>query len=75
MTIQISKQYRKEIINHYRMLLNSCRHIDNGEDIKLIRSAFELLLVPHKDLSRETGEPHLFHATAVAKIVAGEMGL
>lgn len=57
------------------MLLNSCRHIDNGEDIKLIRSAFELLLVPHKDLSRETGEPHLFHATAVAKIVAGEMGL
>lgn len=75
MPLKISIIYRKEIINHYRILMNSCRHIDNREDIKLIRSAFELLLEAHKDLRRETGEPHLFHATAVAKIVAGEMGL
>ena len=75
MTAQISKQYHKEIINHYRRLMSDCRHIDNREDIKLIRSAFELLLGAHKDLSRETGEPYLFHATAVANIVAGEMGL
>ena len=57
------------------MLMGSCRHIDHKQDIKLIRSAFELLLEAHKDLRRETGEPHLFHATAVAMIVAGEMGL
>lgn len=57
------------------MLMNSCRHIDNTKDLKLIRSAFELLIDAHKELRSETGEPHLFHATAVANIVAGEMGL
>ena len=75
MPTEISIQYRQEIINHYRMLMDACRHIDNKQDIKLIRSAFELLLEAHKDLRRETGEPHLFHATEVARIVAGEMGL
>lgn len=75
MPIQISVLYRKEIVNHYRILMSTCRHIDNREELKLIRKAFELLLEAHKDLRRETGEPHLFHATAVAKIVASEMGL
>ena len=75
MTTQISEPYRKEIINHYRKLMNSCRHVDSREDKKLIRSAFELLLMDEKILRSETGEPNLFHATEVAIIVAGEMGL
>lgn len=72
---KISKAEQKEIIRSYRILLHSCRHIDSSEDILLIRSAFELVLEAHKDLRRETGEPHFYHAIAVAKIVADEMGL
>lgn len=75
MALQTNKPYRKEIISLYRMLMVSCRHIENRGDKKLIRSAYELLLGDNMDLKSETGEPHLFHATAVAMIVAGEMGL
>jgi GTP diphosphokinase / guanosine-3',5'-bis(diphosphate) 3'-diphosphatase len=72
---KISKAELKEITRSYRVLLHSCRHIDNHIDLSLIRSAFEFVLEAHKDLRRETGEPHFYHAIAVAKIVADEMGL
>jgi GTP diphosphokinase / guanosine-3',5'-bis(diphosphate) 3'-diphosphatase len=72
---KISKAELKEISKSYRVLLHSCRHIDNRLDLSLIRSAFDLVLEALKDLRRETGEPHFYHAIAVAKIVADEMGL
>jgi len=72
---KISKAELVEITRSYRLLLHSCKHIESPHDLSLIRSAFKLILEAHKDLRRETGEPHFLHAIAVAKIVADEMGL
>ncbi|WP_395075770.1 RelA/SpoT family protein, partial [Flavobacterium sp.] len=45
------------------------------EDKKLIRKAFDVAVEAHQDQRRKSGEAYVFHPIAVAKIVAGEIGL
>ena len=42
---------------------------------KAIRKAFDVALDAHKDIRRKSGEPYIYHPIAVARVVAGEMGL
>ncbi|WP_300569721.1 RelA/SpoT family protein, partial [Flavobacterium sp.] len=46
-----------------------------AEDKKLIRKAFDVAVEAHQDQRRKSGEAYIFHPIAVAKIVAGEIGL
>ncbi len=65
----------KEVRHQYRLLLTSCRYINNPEDLRLIRMAYEEVLFTYKDRLRETGDPFINHAISVARIVAEEMEL
>lgn len=64
---EISRRYKKMLKNTYQTLTK--------EDKKLIRKAFDLAVVAHKDQRRKTGEPYIFHPIEVANIVANEIGL
>jgi GTP diphosphokinase / guanosine-3',5'-bis(diphosphate) 3'-diphosphatase len=65
---------KKEIINRYRSLLRTWR-LENPEQKKDIRKAFNIAVEAHKDMRRRTGEPYIYHPLEVARIVAGEIGL
>lgn len=71
---QIEKE-NKEIAREYKELLSISYQILNDEDKKLIRKAFDVAVEAHKDQRRKSGEAYIFHPIAVAKIVAGEIGL
>ncbi|WKW45783.1 RelA/SpoT family protein [Myroides sp. JBRI-B21084] len=71
---QIEKE-NKEIAREYKELLSISYQTLNEEDKKLIRKAFDVAVEAHKDQRRKSGEAYIFHPIAVAKIVAGEIGL
>ena len=63
------------ILKDYRQLLRlATPRMKKGDD-KRIRHAFELAVDAHKHMRRKSGEPYIHHPLAVAKIVAGDMGL
>lgn len=67
---------RKNILKHYRHLLRVVKpRLNNDEDRRLLRKAFELSLDAHKNMRRKSGEPYILHPLAVATITAEEMGL
>ena len=63
----------REVRRQYRMLMTSCRYISNPQERKLIRRAFENVLLTFRDNRRETGDLFLSHAISVARIVSDEM--
>ncbi|MDX1470401.1 MAG: RelA/SpoT family protein [Flavobacteriaceae bacterium] len=63
----IAKEYKELLQISYRTL--------SDDDKKLIRQAFEVAVDAHKNQTRKSGEPYIFHPVAVAKIVASEIGL
>ena len=65
----------REVRRQYRMLMTSCRYISNPQERKLIRRAFENVLLTFRDNRRETGDLFLSHAISVARIVSDEMEL
>ena len=74
--LQVPGNEENRVIKHqYKLLMTSCRYISNPADRSLIRRAFRELLVKFRDRRRDTGELFLFHAVAVARIVADEMEL
>lgn len=46
-----------------------------GNQLQLVRNAYELAAEAHKDQKRKTGEPYIIHPIAVARIVAEELEL
>lgn len=65
----------KAIAKEYKELLRISYQTLSEEDKKLIRKAFDVAVDAHKDQRRKSGEAYIFHPIAVAKIVAGEIGL
>lgn len=63
------------ILKDYRQLLRLAQTRMKKGDDKRIRHAFELAVDAHKNMRRKSGEPYVHHPLAVAKIVAGDMGL
>ncbi len=66
---------KQAILKDYRQLLRFARPRMKKGDDKRIRHAFELAVDAHKHMRRKSGEPYIHHPIAVAKIVAGDMGL
>ena len=64
-----------EIAKAYKQLLKVSYQTLSTADKKLIRRAFEVAVDAHKDQRRKSGEAYIFHPIAVARIVAGEIGL
>ena len=64
-----------EIAKAYKQLLKVSYQTLSAADKKLIRRAFEVAVDAHKDQRRKSGEAYIFHPIAVARIVAGEIGL
>jgi len=72
--IDIEKE-NKAIAQEYKELLRISYQTLSTEDKKLIRKAFDYAVDAHQDQRRKSGEAYIFHPIAVAKIVAGEIGL
>ncbi|SFA88458.1 GTP pyrophosphokinase [Flavobacterium swingsii] len=72
--IDIEKE-NKAIAQEYKELLRISYQTLTPEDKKLIRKAFDVAVDAHQDQRRKSGEAYIFHPIAVAKIVAGEIGL
>lgn len=72
--IDIEKE-NKAIAQEYKELLRISYQTLSAEDKKLIRKAFDVAVEAHQDQRRKSGEAYIFHPIAVAKIVAGEIGL
>lgn len=66
---------KQAILKDYRQLLRLARPRMSKGDDKRIRHAFEMAVDAHKHMRRKSGEPYIHHPLAVAKIVAGDMGL
>ncbi|MCI4670088.1 MAG: RelA/SpoT family protein [Bacteroidia bacterium] len=58
----------------FRELTKLLRGFSRNERIG-IRKAFEFANSAHEGVTRKSGEPYILHPLAVARIVAGEMGL
>lgn len=66
---------KQAILKDYRQLLRIAQNRMKKGDDKRIRHAFEIAVDAHKHMRRKSGEPYIHHPIAVAKIVAGDMGL
>ncbi len=72
--IDIEKE-NKAIAHEYKELLRISYQTLSSDDKKIIRKAFDVAVDAHQDQRRKSGEAYVFHPIAVAKIVAGEIGL
>ncbi len=66
---------KKLILREYRQLIRLAEPKLKEGDEKRIRRAFEISVEAHKHMRRKSGEPYILHPLAVAKIMAGEIGL
>ena len=66
---------KRKYHQQYRTLLLSCGHITDRKNRILIKEAFIEVLRHFGDSKNIEGEFQLVHATSVARIVAGEIGL
>ncbi len=73
--IELTQEEKIQIRQELDVILNQCVRCSGEENVKLITHAFELACKAHEKMRRKSGEPYITHPIAVAKIVAGEMGL
>ena len=69
------EEERRQILYRYKNLLKSCKNIISGDDIKLVRKAFDLSLLDHDGERRTNGEPAIYRTLEIAEIVVTELGL
>jgi GTP pyrophosphokinase len=65
----------KKILSEYRLLLKESKAISSPEEMQNIRIAFEMVNEACKSTPKKMGGCTIFHALAVARIVAKEIGL
>jgi GTP pyrophosphokinase len=71
---QPAPDYEQIMLRSYRALLRLFRSAPPADKAQ-IRKAFEVARDAHHHMRRKSGEPYILHPLAVARIVAGEMGL
>jgi len=71
----LTEKEKVDIELQYEQILNLCVRCQNDEAKAIIRKAFDLGNQAHESMRRKSGEPYFTHPVAVAKIVAGEIGL
>jgi guanosine-3',5'-bis(diphosphate) 3'-pyrophosphohydrolase len=70
-----SEDEKKAIASEYRSLMRLIKIGSKDPNRKKIRRAFEIAVTAHQNQRRKSNEPYIHHPIAVAKIVAGEVGL
>lgn len=68
-------QYTDQINESVNRLFHAMERRMSAEDMKRIRSAYELASNAHREQRRKSGEPYIIHPIAVAQIVAEELEL
>ena len=71
----LSTQLEQDLQNQYKALIRECRQVSTPAELELLDKAFIQLKSKSENLPELWDEPVIFHAIAVARIVAGEMGL
>lgn len=71
----LSPEEKKNIDSQFEKIINLCEHCQSEESRQDIRKAFDLAVKAHEKMRRKSGEAYVYHPIAVAKIVAGEIGL
>ena len=68
-------QEKREILRHYKRLIEVWHTRKDTRDRWEVRKAFRIAADAHKDMRRKSGEPFILHPIEVATIAAGELGL
>lgn len=75
MSLSMVNDYKKIIQERADHVFEVMASRVSGEELTLIKSAFELAREAHAPQKRKTGEPYILHPIAVATIVSEEMQL
>ncbi|MBQ0057694.1 MAG: RelA/SpoT family protein [Bacteroidales bacterium] len=71
----VSAEENAFIESEFKALLNDYAHTRKGDKVELITRVFNFARRAHGNSRRLSGHPYICHSLAVARIVAGEMGM
>ena len=71
----VTENDRKILEGKIDDIIRNCGRCNEESDIKQVRKAFHIAYEAHKNVTRKSGEPYIYHPVSVARIVAEEMGL
>lgn len=72
---QHTEEEQQLIEREYQALVNDYLSSNHRRKVDLIEKAFRFACKAHQGVRRRSGEPYILHPIAVARIVAGEIGL
>ena len=74
-TLPVSAEEESFIESEFKALLNDYAHTRKGDKVELITRVFQFARKAHGSSRRMSGQLYITHPLAVARIVAGEMGM
>ncbi|MEE0911889.1 MAG: HD domain-containing protein, partial [Paludibacteraceae bacterium] len=72
---QHTEEEQQLIEREYQALINDYLSSNHRQKVEKIEKAFRFACKAHQGVRRRSGEPYILHPIAVARIVAGEIGL
>ncbi len=72
---QHTEEEQQLIEREYQALVNDYLSSNHRRKVDIIEKAFRFACKAHQGVRRRSGEPYILHPIAVARIVAGEIGL
>lgn len=73
--VAISDKEKKEIKKAFNKMLNPLKSKLKGNDLELLKRAYDIAVDGHKFQRRKSGEPYIYHPIEVARICHEEIGL
>ena len=73
--VAISDKEKKEIKKAFNKMLSPLKVKLKGNDLELLKKAFDIAVDGHKYQRRKSGEPYIYHPIEVARICHEEIGL
>ncbi len=73
--LETSGEEQSALERAYREMVEKIIRAPDEQELRQMRSAFELARHAHRYQRRKSGEPYMFHPIAVARICAEEIGL
>ncbi len=73
--VAISDKEKKEVRSAFNKMLKPLKPKLKGNDLELLKKAYDVAVDGHKYQRRKSGEPYIFHPIEVARICHEEIGL